>query len=75
MENQHREMRGYRDLTQAEIDQINTIKDNEAKLADLWFTIGYGDVDGREMSLARTHFEQAFMHFVKAIARPDSPWA
>ena len=35
MENQHRKISGYRELTQAEIDLMNTIKEMGPKLAAL----------------------------------------
>ncbi len=28
----------------------------------------------RQLALARTHFEDGFMHLVRAVARPTSPW-
>ena len=28
----------------------------------------------RQIALAKTNFEDAFMHLVRAVARPDSPW-
>lgn len=35
MDNQHKKIKGYRDLTQAEIDLMNKIKEHEAKTMDL----------------------------------------
>lgn len=35
MDNQHKQIKGYRDLSQAEIDLMNTIKEKEAELITL----------------------------------------
>lgn len=29
----------------------------------------------RQIAIARTHFEDAFMHLVRAVARPETPWS
>lgn len=74
MENQHNKIQGYRDFDQATIDMINHIKQGEKIVADLYHELRGTDVDQRELSLARTKFEEAFMHLVKSVAQPDSPW-
>ena len=66
---------GYRDLSQGEIDAINDIKQAEKILGQLWNQIteeySADSVDARWMSIAKTHFEQGFMAFCRAIARPE----
>lgn len=75
MENQHKKIQGYRDFDQATVNMINEIKKTEAFVAESWFAVGsHPDADRRELALARTAFEEAFMHLVKSIARPDTPW-
>lgn len=74
MENQHRLIPGYRDLTQDEIESIVEIKECEKVVAVVWNRILDRSPDLREMALAKAHFEDAFMHFVKAVAKPDTPW-
>lgn len=76
MENQHQKISGYRDLSAYEIDQINYIKGLEREVASYWRLMvdPNQDTDKRQLALAKTKFEEAFMHFVKAVAKPDSVW-
>jgi hypothetical protein len=74
MDNQHKKIDGYRDFDQETVDAINYIKSLERDVASYWNIVGNGDVDKRELALAKTHFEDAFMHFVKAVAKPVTPW-
>ena len=75
MENQHKKITGYRDLTQVEIDAMNAIKGCEADVAGIvgWIK-SIKDVDQRNIAIARTSFEDAFMRLVRAVARPESPF-
>lgn len=77
VDNQHRQIPGYRDLDQETVDLIKKIKLTEAELANDWTEImllGPGVVDPRDMAMARTHFEDGFIRLVRAVAKPDSPW-
>lgn len=72
MENQHRKISGYRELTQEEIDAMNSVKALDKKARELiarWKDIP--GVDLRRLALAATNIEQGCMWAVKAIARPD----
>jgi len=71
MENQHRKITGYRDLTKEEIQSINEMKQAEEdfrKVIDGF--IDEGGYDCRCLSLAKTNIEQGFMWLIKGIARP-----
>lgn len=72
MENQHQKISGYRDLSQDEINAMNGAKHLEAQFNGL---IDYlkqlPGVDQRQVALAATHGEDAFMHAVRAVARPE----
>lgn len=75
MKDQYKHIKGYRDLTQAEVDAMNSVKALEADIAELWLQIQDApDVDARDLALARTLFEDACIRMVRAIARPVSPW-
>ena len=72
MENQHRKISGYRELTQQEIDAMNSIKALEKdalclmqQLADI------PGIDKRRLALASTNIEQGCMWAVKSVARPE----
>lgn len=76
MDNQHQMISGYRDLSKDEIDIMNLIKKAEVDLGNLWKSVmdadaGIFSADGRWMSIAKTHFEQGFSAFVRAVAKPE----
>lgn len=72
MENQHKQISGYRDLTQAEIDHMNLVKQAEAAVGETWrHVMDLPDIDKRWASIARTHFEEGFSALVRSIARPE----
>ncbi|MGE7204936.1 DUF7681 family protein [Sphingomonas sp. NPDC019816] len=73
MDNQHKKITGYRDLSQAEIDLMNEVKTHEAKwngLIDRLKAMGSA-VDQRNVSIAVTEGENAYMRAVRAIAQPE----
>lgn len=76
MKNQHKMIAGYCcDLTQADIDAINEIKRTESALGELWkyyYELPDVDTDKRWMSIAKTHFEEGFSAFVRAVAKPEA---
>jgi len=67
---------GYRELPDETVEDINYIKSMERDLASFWRIMASPehDTDKRELALAKTHFEEGFMHFVKALAKPQSAW-
>ncbi|WP_277981523.1 DUF7681 family protein [Sphingomonas phyllosphaerae] len=71
MYNQHQKISGYRDLSQAEIDAMNEVKVLEARfngMIDRLKTIA--EIDQRNVAIAQTEGETAFMRAVRAIAQP-----
>ncbi|KPY92082.1 Uncharacterized protein ALO43_03350 [Pseudomonas tremae] len=75
MDNQHKQITGYRDLSQSEIDGINSIKALEADAADLVKQLkAIPDVDQRSIALAVTNLHQACMWQTKGVARSDNPF-
>lgn len=72
MDNQHKMIKGYRDLSKEEIQAMNDIKAMESNIAE--FLTHLPNADGRWLSIAKIHFQQGFMAAVRAIAKPDSPW-
>ena len=72
MDNQHRKITGYRELTQAEIDSMNECKELERSLKDLIQRLkANSSYDQRWVSTAQTHLELGIMSAVRAIARPE----
>lgn len=75
MDNQHKKIAGYRDLSQSEIDGINSVKALEADAAQLVAQLrALPNIDNRAVSLAVTNLQQASMWLTKAIARSADPF-
>jgi hypothetical protein len=72
MKDQHEKIAGYRDLSQAEIDLINTIKAKGSELQDLvWQVQAAANVDARWVSIGKTDLQTGLMALVRAVAKPD----
>ena len=72
MDNQHRKIAGYRELTEAEIALMNEFKALEARWNGLVDRLrSLPDTDQRQAAIAATDGESAFMRAVRAIARPE----
>lgn len=71
MENQHRQIKGYRELTEAEIAVMNEIKTKGAELgelvAKLKVTVG---IDQRWVSIGATDLQTGLMALTRAVAQP-----
>jgi hypothetical protein len=78
VDNQHKKITGYRDLSEEEIAAIQEIKSAEVDVANLVKKIRDHSttftVDMRNMALACTYLEEGFSRFVKAVARPSDPY-
>ena len=73
MENQHQHIKGYRDLSQAEIDAMNAIKAKGEELgalvAQLRATEG---LDERWVSIGQTALQTGLRARVRAVAQPTT---
>ena len=75
MDNQHKKISGYRDLTQEEIDQMNAVKAVGTQLGLLIKNMKQDpDVDQRWLSIAETHLQQGIMAAVRSVAKPNGFW-
>ena len=73
MDNQHKQIKGYRDLSQLEINQMNAIKDIAAKVGDIIDALQDDpNVDQRWLAIAKTDLQKGFMSAVRSVAKPDS---
>jgi len=73
MENQHRLIKGYRDLTQDEISLMNEIKEQGKQLGDLVATLKQmPNVDQRWVSIGATDLQTGLMALTRAVARPET---
>lgn len=75
MDNQHQKIKGYRDLSQAEIDLMNDAKakaEEVGKLIDVLNNMQSISVDKRWLAIAKTDLQKGFMSLVRSIAQPTT---
>ena len=73
MDNQHKQITGYRDLSQTEIDLMNEVKAKGEELGELVDKLM--DTDGlnqRWIAIGRTDLQQGLMALVRGIEQPKS---
>ena len=71
MENQHRQIKGYRELTQVEIDLMNEIKTKGAELGKLVNKLRTTEgLDQRWVSIGATDFQTGLMALTRSVAQP-----
>ncbi len=74
MDNQHKQIKGYRDLSQAEIDAMNKGKELAVQvgawIAELELQ-GYS-LDQRAVALGKTNLQQGFMWAIRGVAQPTT---
>ena len=71
MENQHRQIKGYRELGQAEIDAMNEVKAKGAELGELVAKLRANpEIDPRWVSIGATDLQTGLMALTRAIAKP-----
>ena len=73
MENQHQKIKGYRELSQEEIDLMNEGKELAEKCGEFIKDLeGMVDTDKRNVALGKTNLQQGFMWSIRAIAQPTT---
>lgn len=72
MDNQHRQIKGYRELGQDEIDLMNEIKQKGVELGALVDKLRDADqlVDQRWVSVGSTDLQKGLMGLTRAVAKP-----
>lgn len=72
MENQHRQIKGYRELSQSEIDAMNEIKSKGIELGELVAKLrSNSDLDQRWVSIGATDLQTGLMALTRAVAKPE----
>ncbi len=72
MENQHRKIKGYRELNETEIEAMNRIKEKAAEIGDLVeFLAGLNNTDKRWVEIGKTDLQRGFMALTRSVAKPD----
>ena len=73
MDNQHRKIEGYRELSQEEINLMNKVKIHGEKMGQLIEELRCNkSLDQRWVSIAETHLQQGTMAAVRSIAQPTT---
>jgi fumarate hydratase class II len=71
MDNQHRKISGYRELSQEEIDLMNRIKSLGPTLQELVDALRENqELDQRWVSIGATHLQQGLMALTRGVAQP-----
>ena len=71
VDNQHRQIKGYRDFSQEEINLINAIKQRGAELGEMVSKLRQNpDLDQRWVSIGATDLQTGLMALTRAIAKP-----
>lgn len=73
MDNQHKHIKGYRDLSQSEIDAMNEGK-ALAEEVRIWIEKlqSNPNFDARALSIGKTNMQQGFMWAIRGIAQPTT---
>ena len=73
MENQHRKITGYRELSQDEINAMNKSKELANQVGDFIDELEKnGYADKRWLAIAKTDLQKAFMSLTRSIAKPST---
>ena len=73
MDNQHKKIKGYRDLSQEEIDMMNKIKELGVELGQLVESLEYADeTDKRWVAIGKTDLQKGVMSLVRSVAKPET---
>lgn len=74
MDNQHKKITGYRDLSQTEIDLMNEIKGKGAELGELVQKLREqgGSLDQRWISIGATDLQTGLMALTRGVAQPTT---
>jgi hypothetical protein len=73
MENQHRQIKGYRELSQEEIDAMNEIKAKGVELGEMVERLRSLDgLDQRWISIGATDLQRGLMALTRGVAKPTT---
>ena len=72
MDNQHRKIKGYRELSQVEVDAMNAVKEKAAEVGKLIRELqDNSSLDQRWVAIAKTDLQKGFMAATRSVAKPD----
>ena len=72
MDNQHRKIKGYKELDEVQISAMNVAKEMAASVGSLIDAMSSNpNVDQRWLAIAKTDLQKGFMAMTRSIAKPD----
>jgi len=72
VDNQHRQISGYRDLSQDDIDLMNEMKKQERDMLTALEAFEKDErFNKRSLAIARTNLQTGYMWLIRALARPN----
>lgn len=73
MDNQHRHIKGYRELSESEIATMNRIKEHGCIISALVEEVrNLPNADQRWVSIAKTDLQTGFMALTRSVAQPTT---
>lgn len=73
MKDQHTKIKGYRDLSQEEINLMNEAKELAEKVGELVSKLeSTPGIDQRWSSIGKTDLQKGFMSLIRSIAQPTT---
>lgn len=73
MDNQHKKIKGYRDLSQEEINLMNEGKELAEQVGNFIEKLQKTDgLDQRWVSIAKTDLQKGFMGAIRSVAQPTT---
>jgi hypothetical protein len=73
MDNQHKQIKGYRDLSQEEIDLMNEAKALAEQVGDFVERLqSTNALDQRWVATGKTDLQKGFMSIIRGIAQPTT---
>jgi len=73
MKDQHEKIKGYRNLSQEEINLMNEAKELAEKVGSLVDKINSTDsIDKRWVAIGKTDLQKGFMSLIRSVAQPTT---
>jgi hypothetical protein len=73
VDNQHKKIKGYRDLSEDEIDLMNECKAKAVECGQLCEKLySTTRTDLRWLAIGKTNLQQGFMAIIRSIAKPET---
>lgn len=72
MDNQHRKIKGYKELDEVQISSMNIVKELATSVGTLIDAMSANpDIDQHWLAIGKTDLQKGFMALTRSIAKPD----